>query len=158
MSYALGRRSRQELATVHDPMPDVVEYAITITTVNFCVHDGGGRTVEEQAEYVADGTSKTMDSAHLRLDAVDLVPWIGGKLVWDWPGCCEIARAMRTAGIAKGVAIRWLGCPDRILTETTEDPAQLVADYIARRKKRFPGRDVFVDGPHFELVRKAEYP
>lgn len=46
------------------------------------------RSIEKQKEYVAKGTSKTMNSKHLPdkkgiVRAVDIVPYVNGKNTWD---------------------------------------------------------------------------
>lgn len=86
MPYSLGSKSRAELKGVHPDLVGVVERAIQITTQDFSVHDGL-RTEAEQREYVRTGASQTMNSMHrTQADgfghAVDLVPFINGKLRW----------------------------------------------------------------------------
>jgi peptidoglycan L-alanyl-D-glutamate endopeptidase CwlK len=53
------------------------------------------------------------------------------------------------------IPIRWGGAWDVVLTESDELPEDLVADYVARRRKA--GKRAFIDGPHFELP-KSLYP
>ena len=110
MSFILGSRSRTRLAGVHPKLVSVVERAIQITAQDFCVHCGL-RALAEQRAHVA-GTSWTMNSKHLpQADgfarAVDLVPLIRGKLIWDWDGCYRIAAAMGVAANEQRVALRW---------------------------------------------------
>lgn len=152
--YRLSDRSRRVLATVKEPLRCVVERAITITEVDFGVVQGG-RTLDEQkrlygkgrtadqclragvpAAYARPAESKvtwTLKSNHLvdftgQGNAVDLAPYVRGKLEWDndgrlglWP---PIAEAMKHAAALEGVSIRWGGD-----WQTT------------------------VDRPHFELAR-----
>lgn len=152
MTYKLGAGSLKELENVHPDLVKVVKRAIQITTVDFSVHDGI-RTVAEQKRYVARGVSKTMNSKHLpQADghghAVDLVPWINGKLRWEWEPIFEIAKAMQTAARELGVKLRWGGCWDRVLNDIG-DPKREEAAYVARR--RAMKRGAFVDGPHYEV-------
>lgn len=159
MAYRLGAKSRAELAGVHPDLLRVVERAIQITTQDFSVHDGL-RTDAEQANYVAAGTSTTLDSKHLKQGdsfghAVDLVPFINGKLRWEWPAIYPIAAAMHQAARELGVRLRWGGVWDRALSDLPGDPDGLekaVNAYVARRK-RAGAKRVFIDGPHFEVVR-----
>lgn len=62
------------------------------------------RTIEKQKEYVAKGTSKTMNSNHIPnskgiVNAVDIVPYIPGKgNVWDhklYDECLPVWRKIR---------------------------------------------------------------
>src|SRR3546814_13354288 len=72
-----------------------VKRAIEITIQDFTVFDGI-RSVKEQQQHVANGTSQTMQSKHLDGLAVDLVPWVG-KPVWEWDRIYPIAFAMDQA-------------------------------------------------------------
>ena len=149
MNYFLGKKSRRELEGVKCPLQRVVIEAIQLTEQDFSVHDGR-RTLEEQRSYYRRGVSKTMKSKHLTGNAVDLVPYINGKLRWEWDAIYPIAEAMRTAAKKLNVDIRWGGAWDRILTDTDKEPEWLVEAYAARRRKA--GKRVFIDGPHFELA------
>lgn len=154
MGYKLGSGSRRELDGVHPDMVRVVERAIEITGQDFTVHDGI-RSVEEQREYVDRGVSRTMHSKHLPQEdgyghAVDLVPYINGKLRWEWDPIYVIARAMKQAAEELGVAIRWGGGWCR-LDGTDADPELMVAEYADRKRRQ--GKKAFMDGPHYELLR-----
>ncbi|MEY2633058.1 MAG: hypothetical protein RIR00_1712 [Pseudomonadota bacterium] len=154
MSFKLGRTSLNELQGVHPDLVKVVNRAIEISTQDFSVHDGI-RTQEEQKKLYASGASQTLDSRHITGHAVDLVPYIAGKLRWEWDPIYKIAEAMRVAARELKVPIRWGGAWDVLLTESDETPEEMVVSYGARR--RAAGHKVFIDGPHFELP-KALYP
>ena len=125
--YRLSERSLTRLKGVHPHLVQVVEKAIQISKVDFAVIEGL-RTVERQKELVASGASRTMNSRHITGHAVDLAPWIGGTIRWDWPPFYDIADAMKTSARELGILIVWGG------------------DW-----------KTFKDGPHFELSRK-DYP
>jgi peptidoglycan L-alanyl-D-glutamate endopeptidase CwlK len=151
MTYVLGKASLHSLVGVHSGLVAVTKAAITVTTQDFCVYEGL-RTYAQQLENVKKGVSQTMDSMHLKGLAVDLVPWIDGKPVWDWGGCYHIAMAMDTAATQLGVAnhIRWGGVWDQRLTNFGDvDDEQAYARAVEAYVKRHPGKD-FLDGPHFE--------
>lgn len=156
--FALGAGSRAELSGVHPDLVKVVERAIQISVQDFAVHDGI-RTVEEQRRLVNAGASQTMASKHLRQadgfgHAVDLVPYVNGKLRWEWPAIYPIAAAMWRASLELGVAIRWGGPWVNLDTIPGGTPAAMetaVNTYGARQRKA--GKKAFTDGPHFELVR-----
>lgn len=148
MSFKLGEKSKKELVGVHPDLVAVVEKAIEITPQDFSVHDGM-RTLEEQKELVRSGASKTLKSRHLSGYAVDLVPYINGKLRWEWDPIYQIAEAVRTAARELEIPIRWGGVWDEVLTETDEATEDLVSGYIERR--RSVGKKAFIDGPHYEL-------
>jgi peptidoglycan L-alanyl-D-glutamate endopeptidase CwlK len=154
VTFSFGERSRKELVGVQPKLVASVEFAIGISPIDFAVHDGL-RTLEEQREYLRTGASKTLNSKHLKQadgygHAVDLVPYVNGKLRWELPLCIQIAGVVWQAATADRLELVWGGVWDRQLDEL--DPMNLEAEieaYRARRRKK--GRDAFIDGPHFEL-------
>lgn len=125
--FALGARSRARLQGVHPDFVRVVERAIQLTPVDFTVTEGL-RDAKRQAQLVAAGASRTMNSRHLTGHAVDVAALVGGKVSWDWPLYGRIAEAFKAAAAELGVPIVWGG------------------DWAR-----------FRDGPHFELDRRT-YP
>lgn len=151
--YTLGPKSLAELQGVHPRLVEVVNRAILITKQDFAVHDGL-RTPEEQARLVQAGASQTMNSKHRQQPdgfghAVDLVPYINGKLRWEWPPLYLIAEAVRTAAEELSVRVRWGGNWAE-LNQSRKPAHILVSEYVALRKSI--GRTAFIDGPHFELI------
>ena len=142
---------------VHPDLVRVVKRAITITEQDFTVHDGG-RTIKEQREYVRRGVSQTMKSNHLVQEdgyghAVDLVPYMNGKLRWELDPCCVIAFAMQQAAKDESVRIRWGGAWAR-LDNHCYNPVLMVEKYIARHRRQ--NRQPFIDAPHYEIVDREE--
>jgi peptidoglycan L-alanyl-D-glutamate endopeptidase CwlK len=155
LSYVLGSKSLRELRGVHPRLVDVVGRAIQITPQDFGVHDGL-RTPQEQREYLARGVSDTMNSKHLPQasgfgHAVDLVPYVNGKLRWEWPLIYPIAHSMRQAAIELDVRLVWGGVWDRVLNEVEGDLEDAVEAYVQRRRSLGHKR-VFIDGPHYQLA------
>jgi len=118
-------RDRIRLAGVHPDLVAVVEAARQ--QVPFIVVEGM-RTRDRQAQLVKSGASRTMDSRHLTGHAVDLAPTVDGEVRWDWPLFYPMAKALKDAAKARGIALVWGG------------------DWPK-----------FRDGPHFELNRDV-YP
>lgn len=145
----LSKISLQRLNTVKAPLRAVVLRAFEICEVDFGVGQAN-RTRDDQMRLYGQGRTRlqmkaanlnpdyakpnmpkvtwTMNSNHIGGNAVDLVPYVNGKVTWDdngrlglWP---KIAKAMKHAAFELGVPIAWGG------------------DW----KKT-------VDRPHFELVR-----
>jgi peptidoglycan LD-endopeptidase CwlK len=104
--FKLGKRSRENLVGVHPDLVRVVERAITITPIDFVVFEGR-RTLARQRELVAAKASRTMNSRHLTGHAVDLVPIFEGKPSWREALFPELAKAVKKARAAEGVAIDW---------------------------------------------------
>lgn len=132
--FNLGKSSKKILSTVHPDLQKVVNLAIIITKVDFAVvqglrtHEqqsalyGKGRTAEElknagvDPKYAAPSEKKvtwTMKSNHLSGRAVDLAPYVNGKIEWDdsnklgvWD---KISQAMKQAADRLGIGITWGG-------------------------------------------------
>lgn len=125
--FVLGAKSLSKLEGVHPDLVRVIKRAIQLTPVDFSVIEGR-RTLARQKELVAAGASKTMNSRHLTGHAVDIAPYVAGKIRWDWPLFHQIAPAVKQAAMELGIPIVWGG------------------DWRT-----------FKDGPHFELERRV-YP
>lgn len=170
MSYTLSQRSRDNLVKVHPILVRTVERAIQTTRQDFTVFEGV-RTISVQKEYVRRGVSRTLNSKHLIQDdgfahAVDLVPWIADSARWEMGACYAVAEAMREAFLwwkqadahkahLQGLepepfpVLTWGGAWHKPISETTLDARALSEEYVDLRRSQ--GRDVFLDGPHFEL-------
>ncbi len=122
----LSPRSEKSLVGVNPRLVDVVRRAKEISEVDFIVIEGL-RTKARQAELVAKGASKTMNSRHITGHAVDIVPVIDGEIRWDWPLYHKLAASMKQAATELGVKMVCGG------------------DWRT-----------FKDGPHFE-INPAEY-
>lgn len=113
MGYALGLRSRQNLAGVHPDLVRVVERAIRVTPLDFTVTEGV-RSEARQRELVAAGASRTMKSRHLKASngyghAVDLAALVAGSVRWDWPLYRTLNTAMQQAAGELGIPVEWGG-------------------------------------------------
>jgi peptidoglycan L-alanyl-D-glutamate endopeptidase CwlK len=126
-------RDLERLRNVH---PDLVRVVIAARArVPFIVTEGL-RTQRRQAQLVAAGASRTMNSRHLTGHAVDLACWLddgdnvveAGEVRWDWPLYEKLGEIVKATAQELGVPIVWGG------------------DWKS-----------FRDGPHFELDRK-HYP
>lgn len=152
--YVLGNKSKQELQGVHPNLVKVVELAIQLTSVDFGVHDGL-RTMQEQRNYVARGVSRTLRSKHLPQSdgyghAVDLVPYIGGRLRWEWGPIWHIALAVDEAATRLRVPIVWGAVWDKTMMQYGGSIDSLKKE-VENYKYRHPGPD-FLDGPHYQLA------
>lgn len=160
MTFRLGQTSKNNLVGVHPDLVRLVEYAITISAVDFRVHEGI-RSVLKQKENIKAGVSWTMNSRHLTGHAVDLVPWRDSdgdgdcELSWDWESCYRIAAAMQIAARKYKTPVIWGGVWDKRLNDLSQSLESETKNYAARRRRL--GKQVKLDGPHFELDRSA-YP
>lgn len=125
--FQLSTKSLERLKGVHPDLVRVVKRAIEVTPVDFVVLEGL-RTKARQQQLVAQGASRTMHSRHLTGHAVDLAPYVDGKVSWHWPHFYPLAEAVKQAAAEEGVAVEWGG------------------DW-----------ESFKDGPHWQLPRST-YP
>jgi peptidoglycan LD-endopeptidase CwlK len=112
---------------VHPDLVTLVRCVAVSPPIDFMVMEGV-RTVEKQTEYVAAGTSQTMNSRHLTGHAVDLVPLLDSQPTWDWDYYYSFADHIKAMADALAVDVDWGG------------------DWTS-----------FKDGPHWEL-RWSSYP
>jgi len=131
--FVLSARSNKNLQGVHPDLVKVVKQALEYSAVDFTIIEGR-RTPERQKQLVAQGKSKTLNSRHITGHAVDIVPVVGGAVLWNQ--CPDVAQAMLEASKELGIPIRWGGDWDM--------------DGDSKDEK-------FYDGPHFELLR-SKYP
>lgn len=127
MAFKLGPRSLLNLRGVHPDLVRVVKRAIGLSEVDFTVIEGL-RSLARQKELLAKGATKTLRSRHLNGFAVDIAPYVGGSIRWDWPLFDHIENAMKEAARLENVKIEWGG------------------DWVT-----------FKDGPHWQLPL-ASYP
>ena len=150
MTFKLSRRSRDNLIGVDPDLVAVVERAIQLTKVDFAVTEGV-RTAARQRELFEKKATQTLESRHLKGEAVDLVAFLGGRRIREHNLYDDIADAMRLAALERNVGLRWgaaWNVPDiRHWNGTME---QAMHHYIDARRKL--GQRPFIDAPHFELV------
>jgi peptidoglycan L-alanyl-D-glutamate endopeptidase CwlK len=160
VTFILGKASEASLIGVCAPLVCCVRYAIKRSDVDFSVVEGL-RALERQRKLVASGASRTMDSLHLTGDAVDLAPYVDGRLQWQAPLAYKVAKWMALGSRDLVVPIIWGGVWDRELASL--DPEALDAahqEYVARwlaahpRPKDHKGYWGPLDDPwHFQRVR-----
>jgi len=156
MTYVLGSKSNAELQGVHPDLVKVVKRAIQITEQDFTVFDGL-RTAADQNALFKRGASQIdgyrRKGEHQKQSdgwghAVDLVPYIDGRVQWDWDGIYLIADAVVHAAEEEHVELRWGGCWC-VVNGKAGSPEHWVSEYVTRRRKQ--GRRAFNDGPHWGL-------
>ncbi len=167
MSFRLGPTSEANLVHVEQGLVACARLAISFTTQDFGVFEGL-RSVERQKALYLAGASRTLDSYHIPdVDgvghALDLVPYVLGRLQWQMPLCLLIAASMHKASHSLGVPLTWGGVWDLPLGDL--DPRHLESE-VQRYRKRYHAAhpavftdgewhqpEPLVDGPHFQGLR-----
>jgi peptidoglycan L-alanyl-D-glutamate endopeptidase CwlK len=110
----MARRSLKNL-DVHPDLKKVAHKALKLldnTPYDFIVTDGG-RTIEEQREFVRKGASKTMKSRHLGGLALDYVAIVMDgprrKVTYDKVAMKAVANAFKAAGTELSIPVEWGG-------------------------------------------------
>ena len=130
--YKFGKKSLEKLQTCHPDIQKICNELIKMMDVTVLE---GVRSQERQAELVAQGKSKTMNSKHLKQadgfsHAVDLAPY---PIDWE-----DGKRFMYMQGMIRGIA-QQMGIEIRSGVDWDSDGQ--VKDQS------------FSDGPHFELKK-----
>lgn len=152
--FKFSQRSLDKLKRVHPDLVKVITEALAVSVVDFGVTEGL-RSIERQEELVEKKLSHTMKSKHLQQEdgwghAVDLVPYVGGKVSWDWPHIFLMAEAIQSRiRHSQYPKIRWGGA--WTLLNVNKSPKELQEGYVAYC--RTVGRTPFLDGPHFEIIQ-----
>lgn len=153
--FKLSKRSKSRMNGIHSDLKRVALRAIQLSEIDFGISEGV-RDLETQKEYVAKGVSRTMKSSHLKQwdgkgHALDVYAYVGGQVRWEMELYVKIAKAFQLAAVEEGVPLVWGGC---WVTINSIGSLQRAQDrYIDRKRKA--GKRPFLDGPHFELQRKA---
>jgi peptidoglycan LD-endopeptidase CwlK len=150
--FKFSRKSFTILMGVHTDLRRVMALGLKCSPVDFAIIHGL-RTEAEEAAYVAEGKSQTMNSRHLTGHAVDVEAVMHGIGSWQDTLYPKIGDAVRQASIELGIPVTWGGCW-KPLDQITECAAAL-AEYVSHRKAA--GETPFMDLGHFELSRTA-YP
>lgn len=125
-----SKRSLNELKQVHPDLVGVMHAAIKDTPVDFVVICGHrGEKAQNEAFRTGNSKLKFPRSRHnsLPAEAVDVVPYVNGKISWDADYYKPLALHILHTAETLGVPLTWGG----------------------NFKK-------FVDMPHFELKRKTK--
>ena len=122
--FRLSEVSRARLVGVHEALRRLVERAIEMAEIDFCVLEGI-RALDRQRELCAVGASSMIDSRHLTGHAIDLAPWIGASVSWHWPYFQRLSAVVKRAASELDISVVWGG-------DWPDSP----------------------DGPHWELCRE----
>lgn len=137
--YMYGKGSESQLVTVKTALQGVCKKALSYGVMDASVIQGV-RSKEEQNHYFNTGKSKVKwpNSKHNVVaptelaEAVDIAPFVNGKVSWKKDHCLVWAGLMLAAAKEEGVKLRWGGC-------WSGEPGDI-------------GNQAFEDLVHFELV------
>lgn len=106
--FYFSKVSLARLKTVDQRLQRLFERVIEVTPIDFSIVCGV-RSLEEQAKAVKSGASFTMNSRHLTGHAVDVAPFVGGKISWNWDHYRILAPVVKREASRLNVPIEWGG-------------------------------------------------
>ena len=108
--FHFSRRSEDHLVTLNPALVKVARLALRCSRVDFTIISSRRDRIE-QRRLVALGKSQTMDSRHLKGEALDFVPLDPetGKGRFDSALAIEVAAAFMDAGAILRTPVRWGG-------------------------------------------------
>lgn len=110
--FKLSKRSLDTAKDCNPKIIDLIKLAITRTPIDFGVAwMGGKRTAEEQNQLFKAGNSErdgyVKISKHQSGDAIDLIVFVGNKVVDNKEMLCVVAGVMFTCAAELGIDLRW---------------------------------------------------
>ena len=124
MTLYFGKRSEANLETAALPLQHLMRQALAINLIDFSITEGF-RPRFKQDEYFAAGKSKVRwpNSKHNiqpYSEAVDAVPYVRGKLSYNYYHCCFLAGVILALSKKISVPVRWGGNWDMDLEPITD--------------------------------------
>ncbi len=121
MEYKFSKKSLDELHTCHPDLQRVFDQVLRLVDVAVVE---GIRGKQKQDQCYDKGTSKVKypNSKHndIPSNAVDVIPWVGGKGSWETKHCIFLAGIVMATANGMGIKIRWGGnwdMDDEIMTD-----------------------------------------
>ena len=127
MAFKFGKISLKRLETTEPFVQEIMHEVLSKSPYDFGIPEfGGRRTIEHQEHLVKQGKSKTMNSKHLKGEAIDICRYMGGdEYSFEREHILPIAHIVKQVAKDKGYKVIWGG------------------DWLN-----------FVDAPHFEFTKK----
>jgi len=112
MNFYFGKKSLENYQVLPSTLQRIARKSLDIGLMNFTIVCSF-RGEEEQNALYKEGKSKVKwpDSKHNKWPpkAMDLVPYVNGKLSWNKFHCCVLAGIILAVAKIEGVNLRWGG-------------------------------------------------
>jgi len=133
MTLHFGKRSEANLSTVSPALQNLMRQALALGLMDFSITEGF-RPRFKQDEYFAAGKSKVRwpGSKHNTspyAEAVDAVPYVRGKLSYNYYHCCFLAGVIQSLAKKFSVPVRWGGNWDMDTEPVTDQNFQDLVHY-----------------------------
>lgn len=114
--YKFGKASMDRYLTIHKDLQKVAFQSLKLGLMDFAIVCGF-RSAADQDKAYDNGKSKVKwpNSKHNPCPsrAMDLAPYINGKLSWNWYHCSVLAGIVLATAKHLGIELRWGGNWDR---------------------------------------------
>lgn len=112
MQFKFSNRSKSNLQECHFSLQLIIREALSYGIMDFTIIEGH-RPKDLQEKYFREGKSKVHypNGKHNKVpsEAVDIVPYIDGKINWEKEHCCVLAGIVLSASSKLEIPIRWGG-------------------------------------------------
>jgi len=133
MKLYFGKQSIANLEAVSPALQNLMRQVLALELIDFSITEGF-RPQFKQDEYFSAGKSKVRwpNSKHNKTpysEAVDAVPYVRGKLSYNYYHCCFLAGTILALAKKISVPIRWGGNWDMDLEPVTDQDFQDLVHY-----------------------------
>jgi hypothetical protein len=135
MSLYFGKKSEACLETVALPLQHLARQALAVGLIDFAITEGfRPRAKQDEYYFGIPQRSKVMwphskHNATPCAEAFDAVPWVRGKLSYNYNHCCFLAGIILALSKKISVPIRWGGNWDMDLEPVTDQDFQDLVHY-----------------------------
>lgn len=112
MEFHYGKQSMANLATVHSDLEMVMEDALDTGIMDISVIEGHREWARQDRYFILEKSKvRWPDSKHNKMpsEAVDVAPYINGKVSWNRLHCCVLAGIILACAAKRGIKLRWGG-------------------------------------------------
>lgn len=117
------------------------------STVDFAVIDGLRTAAEQEAAFLSGHSKIRSGGTHQEGRAIDIVPWVGGKINWNDVYYIDLAAAFQKASRQLEIPVTWGAVWDRQLADLSDSLLLELHQYLDRHR----GPD-FIDYGHFQVA------
>ena len=134
MIFRFGRKSRDNLNTVHTMLRAVMEMALEMELIDISIVEGY-RDEKKQNEYFNEDPPRTKvewpNSKHNSIpsEALDAAPYVNGEVSWKKEHCIFLAGVILACARIYEVKIRWGGNWDMDVEPVTDQDFQDLVHY-----------------------------
>ena len=132
MRFQFSQTSARKLHTAHLDLQFVMRESLAYGIMDFAIIEGHrDKARQDRMHKIGKSRVRWPHGKHCNTpaDAVDAVPYVNGKISWDWAHCCVLAGIIMAAAAKLGIPIRWGGNWDMDSEPITDQDFQDLVHY-----------------------------